>query len=148
MIHILEILLQRAMVKWVRFNLRKCGFGEKNTIWRGHQVKRGLWNFRPIFFEKILNMLRPEYRHQAAQLVYLVNRPSPNTPYLADLRKPFAHFANLGDKKLAHAEREKHVTSWARDLEDAYTRLKKTIVESLKRFLSAYDHKKTPFIIH
>eukprot|EP00924_Labyrinthula_sp_SR-Ha-C_P011424 augustus_masked-scaffold_46-processed-gene-0.3-mRNA-1 protein AED:1.00 eAED:1.00 QI:0/0/0/0/1/1/3/0/932 len=142
LLNILEILLQRAKAKQVRFNLRKCGFGEQNTIWCGREVREGLWNFSPVFFKKILDMPRPEYRHQAAQLMYLANWLSPNIQYLADLRKPFAHFANLGGKKLAQIEKEKELITWTPELEKSYSELKLTIVEASKRFLSTYDHKK------
>eukprot|EP00924_Labyrinthula_sp_SR-Ha-C_P003686 snap_masked-scaffold_3-processed-gene-2.39-mRNA-1 protein AED:0.48 eAED:0.48 QI:0/-1/0/1/-1/1/1/0/1861 len=142
LIHMLEVLLRRAMTKRIRFNLRKCGFGEKHTVWCGREVRDGLWNFSPQFYDKIMNMPRPQYRHQAAQLVYLANWLSPNIPYLAALRKPFAHFANLGGKKLSQIEKEKELIDWTEELETAYIKLKEAIVESSKRFLTSYDHRK------
>eukprot|EP00924_Labyrinthula_sp_SR-Ha-C_P008521 augustus_masked-scaffold_32-processed-gene-2.49-mRNA-1 protein AED:1.00 eAED:1.00 QI:0/0/0/0/1/1/4/0/651 len=127
LVHILGVLLRRAMMKHARFNLRKCGFGE---------------HLRPQFYEKIIIMPRSQYRHQAAQLVYLANWLSPNIPYLADLRRPFAHFANLAGKKLSQIEKEKEVIEWSEELQDAYYKIKEAIVESSKRFLANYDHRK------
>eukprot|EP00924_Labyrinthula_sp_SR-Ha-C_P010201 maker-scaffold_23-snap-gene-0.10-mRNA-1 protein AED:0.41 eAED:0.42 QI:0/0/0/0.5/0/0/2/0/278 len=143
---ILEKLLQRAIFRKVHFNLRKCGFGEQHTIWCGREIKRGQWNFSPAFFEKILNMPKPTYRHEAAQLVYLANWLSPNIPKLSQLRKPFAEYANLKGKELAEVERLKEEVEWTEEKEQAYSMLKQAIVDSSKRFLSMYDEK-IPFLL-
>eukprot|EP00924_Labyrinthula_sp_SR-Ha-C_P015284 snap_masked-scaffold_9-processed-gene-13.43-mRNA-1 protein AED:1.00 eAED:1.00 QI:0/-1/0/0/-1/1/1/0/326 len=141
LLEILHKMLERARKLKVRFNLRKCGFSEEVTIWCGREVRQGLWNYSPKFFEKILSLSKPKYRHEAAQLVYLANWLSPNIPKLAELKKPFADFANLKGRKLAEVEKEMEPVEWNDVLEKAYKKLKLTIVEASKRFLSTYDHK-------
>eukprot|EP00924_Labyrinthula_sp_SR-Ha-C_P009982 snap_masked-scaffold_21-processed-gene-5.42-mRNA-1 protein AED:0.45 eAED:0.45 QI:0/-1/0/1/-1/1/1/0/1856 len=141
LIDMLKLLFIQAAKMRVRFNLRKCDFAVSTTIWCGRQVKNGYWNFSPTFYEKVLSMEKPRYRHQVAQIVYLANWLSPNIPKLAELRKPFAHFANLEGKKLVDIEKLKEEVQWTDELEDAYSRLKSAIVEASKRFLAAYDSK-------
>eukprot|EP00924_Labyrinthula_sp_SR-Ha-C_P003685 snap_masked-scaffold_3-processed-gene-2.11-mRNA-1 protein AED:0.20 eAED:0.29 QI:0/-1/0/1/-1/1/1/0/276 len=143
---IIKDLMERANKRKVRFNLRKCEFGPERTIWCGREIKQGIWNFWPTFFEKILTMPKPVYRFEAAQLVYLVNWFSPNIPQLASLRQPFADFANLKGKKLIQVQEEKEEIKWAKDLDKAYIRLKEVIVAASKRFLSIYNETK-PFLL-
>eukprot|EP00924_Labyrinthula_sp_SR-Ha-C_P014664 maker-scaffold_74-snap-gene-0.21-mRNA-1 protein AED:0.29 eAED:0.30 QI:0/0/0/1/1/1/2/0/505 len=133
---IIKDLMDRAAKRRVRFNLRKCEFGPERTIWCGREIKQGLWNFSPTFFENILSMPKPVYRFEAAQLL------SPNIPQLASLRQPFADFANLKGKKLIQVQQEKEEIKWTKELDDAYIRLKEAIVSASKRFLSTYDESK------
>eukprot|EP00924_Labyrinthula_sp_SR-Ha-C_P010200 maker-scaffold_23-snap-gene-0.6-mRNA-1 protein AED:0.07 eAED:0.13 QI:0/0/0/1/0/0/3/0/1195 len=137
---IFEKLLKQAAKKRVRFNLRKCEICSPVTVWCGREIRRGRWNFDPAFYDKILNMKRPEYRHQMAQLVYLANWISPNIPKLVELRKPFQHYANLGGKKLSEIEKLKEPVIWTEDLLDAYKKLLEEIATASKRFLSTYNH--------
>eukprot|EP00924_Labyrinthula_sp_SR-Ha-C_P004824 snap_masked-scaffold_1-processed-gene-13.6-mRNA-1 protein AED:1.00 eAED:1.00 QI:0/0/0/0/1/1/2/0/279 len=85
LLHILDALLKQAARMSVRFNLRKCGLCEPTTIWCGRQIKHGQWNFDPSFFDKILNLPKPKYQHEVAQLVYLCNWIAPNVPKMAAL---------------------------------------------------------------
>eukprot|EP00924_Labyrinthula_sp_SR-Ha-C_P011180 snap_masked-scaffold_81-processed-gene-0.32-mRNA-1 protein AED:1.00 eAED:1.00 QI:0/0/0/0/1/1/3/0/505 len=139
---IIKNLLEIAKIKKVRFNLRKCDFGAKHTIWCGREIKQGLWNFSPTFFEKVLSMPKPKYRHEAAQLVYLANWLSPNIPQLAALRAPFPDYANLKGKKLIQVQKEMELIPWTEELEKAYLNLKEAIVDASKRFLATYDETK------
>eukprot|EP00924_Labyrinthula_sp_SR-Ha-C_P009660 snap_masked-scaffold_22-processed-gene-2.40-mRNA-1 protein AED:0.48 eAED:0.48 QI:0/-1/0/1/-1/1/1/0/1851 len=139
LLQMLKLLLIRAAQKQVRFNLRKCDFSPTTTIWCGRQLKEGYWNFSPRFYEKILTMERPIYRHQMAQIVYLANWLNPNIPKLAELRKPFAHYANLEGKRLIDIEKKKEEVEWTPELEENFIKLKKSIVEASKRFLATYD---------
>eukprot|EP00924_Labyrinthula_sp_SR-Ha-C_P002069 augustus_masked-scaffold_99-processed-gene-0.6-mRNA-1 protein AED:1.00 eAED:1.00 QI:0/0/0/0/1/1/2/0/490 len=137
---IFEKLLKQAARKRVRFNLRKCGICSPTTVWCGREIRKGRRNFDPDFYEKILNMKKPVYRHQMAQLVYLANWISPNIPKLAELRRPFQDFANLKGRKLSDIEKLKEIINWTPELETAYQNLLEGIVEASKRFLSTYDH--------
>eukprot|EP00924_Labyrinthula_sp_SR-Ha-C_P000323 augustus_masked-scaffold_25-processed-gene-3.53-mRNA-1 protein AED:1.00 eAED:1.00 QI:0/0/0/0/1/1/3/0/387 len=121
--NLLEIshkMLECARKLKVRFNLRKCGFSEEVTVWCGREVRQGLWNYSPKFFEKILSLSKPKY---------------------PELKKPFAYFANLKCRKLAEVEKDMEPVKWNDVLEEAYEKLKLAIVEASKRFLSTYDHK-------
>eukprot|EP00924_Labyrinthula_sp_SR-Ha-C_P007173 maker-scaffold_8-snap-gene-11.35-mRNA-1 protein AED:0.19 eAED:0.23 QI:0/0/0/1/0/0/3/0/702 len=138
---ILEKLLQRAIFQKARFNLRICGFGEEHTIWCGREIRDGHWKFSPAFFDKILNMPKSIYRHEAAQLVYLANWLSPNIPKLSQLQKPFAEYANPKGKKLAAIEKLKEEVEWTEEREHVYILLRQAIVDSSKRFLAMYDEK-------
>eukprot|EP00924_Labyrinthula_sp_SR-Ha-C_P013161 maker-scaffold_12-snap-gene-11.22-mRNA-1 protein AED:0.27 eAED:0.30 QI:0/0/0/1/0.5/0.2/5/0/868 len=137
---IFEKLLKQAARKRVRFNLRKCGICFPTTVWCGREIRKGRWNFDLAFYEKILNMKKPVYCHQMAQLVYLANWISPNIPKLAELRRPFQDFAKLKEKKLTEIEKLKEVIHWTPELEIAYKKLLEGILDASKRFLSTYDH--------
>eukprot|EP00924_Labyrinthula_sp_SR-Ha-C_P010215 snap_masked-scaffold_23-processed-gene-0.33-mRNA-1 protein AED:1.00 eAED:1.00 QI:0/-1/0/0/-1/1/1/0/114 len=76
----------------------QCGFST--------ELRQGLWNFSPKFFEKILSLSKPKYCHEAVQLVYLANWLSTNIPKLAELKKPFADFENIKGRKLVDVEKD------------------------------------------
>eukprot|EP00924_Labyrinthula_sp_SR-Ha-C_P011413 snap_masked-scaffold_36-processed-gene-2.75-mRNA-1 protein AED:1.00 eAED:1.00 QI:0/-1/0/0/-1/1/1/0/251 len=139
LLEMLKLLFIRAAQKRVRFNLRKRDFAAPKTIWCGRDIKNGSWNFSPSFYEKVLEMEKLVYRHQIAQVVYLANWLSPNIPKLAELRKPFADFANLGGKKLVDIERLKEKIVWTDALNEAYELLKETIAQASNRFLTSHD---------
>eukprot|EP00924_Labyrinthula_sp_SR-Ha-C_P001499 augustus_masked-scaffold_55-processed-gene-1.60-mRNA-1 protein AED:1.00 eAED:1.00 QI:0/0/0/0/1/1/2/0/578 len=69
----LENILKRAARRRVRFNLRKCTPLEKPTIWCGREISEKGWNFDPGFFQEILDMAKPVYRHEVVQLVFISN---------------------------------------------------------------------------
>eukprot|EP00924_Labyrinthula_sp_SR-Ha-C_P000933 augustus_masked-scaffold_7-processed-gene-8.3-mRNA-1 protein AED:1.00 eAED:1.00 QI:0/0/0/0/1/1/3/0/788 len=117
LLEMLKLLFIRAAEKRVRFNLRKCDFTAPKTIWCRREIKNGFWNFSPSLYEKVLEMEKP----------------------LAELRKPFADFANLGGKKLADIERLKQKIVWTEALNEAYELLKETIAQASNRFLTSYD---------
>eukprot|EP00924_Labyrinthula_sp_SR-Ha-C_P015286 snap_masked-scaffold_9-processed-gene-13.50-mRNA-1 protein AED:1.00 eAED:1.00 QI:0/0/0/0/1/1/2/0/207 len=97
---IFERLLKKATQRRVCFNLLKCGICSLTTVWCVRKILKGRWSFDPTFYEKILNINKPAYRHQIAQLVYLTNWISPNIPKLAELRRPFQDFSNLKAKEV------------------------------------------------
>eukprot|EP00924_Labyrinthula_sp_SR-Ha-C_P000157 snap_masked-scaffold_39-processed-gene-2.51-mRNA-1 protein AED:1.00 eAED:1.00 QI:0/-1/0/0/-1/1/1/0/325 len=141
LLHIHESLLKQAAKMKVRFNLRKLGLCEPITIWCGREIKHGRWNFDPSFNDKILNLPKPSYQHELAQLVYLCNWISPNVPKIAALRKPFVEFANLKGKKLSDLERVRIEIEWTEDLEKVYQDLLEVMFESSQRHLSTYEPK-------
>eukprot|EP00924_Labyrinthula_sp_SR-Ha-C_P015563 augustus_masked-scaffold_4-processed-gene-3.53-mRNA-1 protein AED:1.00 eAED:1.00 QI:0/0/0/0/1/1/2/0/621 len=69
----LENILKRAARRRVRFNLRKCTLLEKPTIWCGREISKKGWNFDLGFFQEILDMAKPVYRHEVVQLVFMSN---------------------------------------------------------------------------
>eukprot|EP00924_Labyrinthula_sp_SR-Ha-C_P001428 augustus_masked-scaffold_44-processed-gene-1.111-mRNA-1 protein AED:1.00 eAED:1.00 QI:0/0/0/0/1/1/2/0/305 len=80
---IFEKLLKQAARKRVRFNIRKCGICSPTTVWYGWEIRQGRWNFDPAFYDKILNMKRPEYPHQMAQLKLLEDIVSASKHFLS-----------------------------------------------------------------
>eukprot|EP00924_Labyrinthula_sp_SR-Ha-C_P001902 augustus_masked-scaffold_30-processed-gene-2.69-mRNA-1 protein AED:0.48 eAED:0.48 QI:0/-1/0/1/-1/1/1/0/1817 len=141
LMNVLKEMLERAARRNIRFNLRKCEFLEKPIVWCGREIRSGSWNFAEKYYETIMKMPKPEFKHQAAQLIYLLNWLSPNIPKFADLRLPFSDQANLQGKTLKQVEKERIRIDWTDEMEAAYAEIKIVLTQSSKRFLANYDEK-------
>eukprot|EP00924_Labyrinthula_sp_SR-Ha-C_P001786 snap_masked-scaffold_64-processed-gene-0.81-mRNA-1 protein AED:1.00 eAED:1.00 QI:0/0/0/0/1/1/2/0/177 len=79
-------------------NIDKCFPLHKEVGWCGRNISQEGWNFSSKYFDKIMNVKKPYYRHQLPQALRLVNWLSFAVEHLTEYRDYFAKLVDL--KKL------------------------------------------------
>ena len=115
----LELILQNIIEKGVRFNIEKCDLVRTDVeLWDAFCPP--VWLFSPKFFNKILSVSEPEYRHELAQLDYLANWLMISIPHLAKLRDAFSLEVDLKGKTLIALKRRNEPIQWTPELRQAF----------------------------
>ncbi len=135
----LDKLLKQVIVQGVRLNVEKCEFFSDQMEWCGRLLKDGKWRFMDKFYEKILSLPKPEYKHQLAQIIFLVNWLSPAIPGIAEFREVLAEDINLEGKKLKELERRNEKIEWTPEKDIAFQKILELVYNSSKRFLELYQ---------
>eukprot|EP00924_Labyrinthula_sp_SR-Ha-C_P002898 snap_masked-scaffold_13-processed-gene-10.41-mRNA-1 protein AED:0.15 eAED:0.15 QI:0/-1/0/1/-1/1/1/0/1159 len=135
-------ILDNAIKKRVRFNLKKCEWIRRETIWCGRKLFDGRWNFAEEYFDKIAKAPFPDMKRELAQIIYLANWLSPAVPNMAKLRIPFAPLINLEGKKLKEIEKQQIKVEWTEDLRVNFRKLLKEIAKAAKLGFEQYDRYK------
>ena len=137
----LDAFLKSTTKMAVRLNIRKCEFIAREIEWCGRYLTHGRWGFQKRYFNKILQMEKPQYVHQIAQVIYLCNWLGPTIPRLAELRENFAKFTNLNGKTLKMVKNQNKPIEWEENLEKAWKTLKEHVATTAERNLKNYQPK-------
>ena len=97
--------LSQIEEKGLRLNVDKCDFATDKVVWCGREITPDGWTFEQKFYKKILEIPKPQYVHEMAQVIYLANWLSPQIPEFSKLRDKLHDAKEFMGKRLKALER-------------------------------------------
>eukprot|EP00924_Labyrinthula_sp_SR-Ha-C_P008000 augustus_masked-scaffold_41-processed-gene-2.21-mRNA-1 protein AED:1.00 eAED:1.00 QI:0/0/0/0/1/1/4/0/1645 len=104
-----------------------------------HEVEGGKWNFNKEYYEKILEVPRPEFVYQLAAILHLAQWLSLAIPKLGELRgKVMAKYPQMKGEK-SDLKRKNERVEWSDELSDDFKEFKRILSIAAKQKLQTYD---------
>ena len=131
--------LQAVIARKVRLSAEKCLILRKSIDYCGRTVFEEGINFNKSYYNRILNIEKPTYRHELADAYYVAGWLGPSIPKLAQLREPLADEINLAGRTIKQLKLANEHIQWNPDLEKAWHRFKTVISVSAEEGLRNYN---------
>eukprot|EP00924_Labyrinthula_sp_SR-Ha-C_P009054 snap_masked-scaffold_2-processed-gene-11.4-mRNA-1 protein AED:0.14 eAED:0.14 QI:0/-1/0/1/-1/1/1/0/1364 len=123
----------------VRISPQKSTIFSIRISYCGREVEGGKWNFDKEYYEKILEVPRPEFVYQLAAILHLAQWLSLAIPKLGELRgKVMAKYPQMKGEKSDLKRKNEHI-EWSEELSDDFEEFKRILSIAAKQKLQTYD---------
>ena len=143
----LDRFLKGVINKGVRLSAEKCVILSERVEYCGRVIDEKGYNFNSKYYNKILEIQKPTYRHELASCYYISNWLSAAVPALAQLRDAFSEEVALNGRTLKQLTKDNELVNWTEDLEKSWERFKTLLSVAAKEGLANYSPDKELIVL-